>query len=149
MNNLAGALINAVESDTVGFLNGSSDDDKIRLALKIYDWLRFEARKKAVFIAGDPFKVGSSVYVIDARWFPELANTDLTSKFELELVKLTRMAKSLRFSVVSGRLSVDTVGDGGQTLLELAFGSSWFDGHSDIVSFMATELLNPTGYLLR
>lgn len=125
----------ALVQDFIDQLNNRSRQANADLGSKLYDWLYHRARKRTVDLKGDVH------YVLDFDEFKLASETDLGAKLEAEKLEISALAAVISVRVVNGgRVDVTAPGTHEQTLNRLAFGSTWYDGHPDLATFIVNTL---------
>lgn len=99
---------------TVDALNSMTAPDQAKVSTALVNWLTFKARKRPGF-------------------------EELLGKMS---ARIETMSSCLVFSTDGRRVEVSARGDSGDTLAELARGSSWFDGHPDIAREIVNAVFN-------
>lgn len=106
------------------------------LADQLYVWLQTETRKRVTH------KTGAVSWITDATQMPkvELDQTDLPVNLAVAKEWIYPMAEAIRLTVLNnGRFEV-RAGAYDSYLNQLAFGSTWFEGHPDLAMFIILEL---------
>lgn len=107
-----------------------------KLADRLYLWLQTETRKRVTHHAGTVSWITDSTQMAKV----ELDQTDLPVNLAVSREWLYPMAESIRLTVLNnGRFEV-RAGAYDSHLNQLAFGSTWFEGHPDLAMFIILEL---------
>lgn len=95
-------------------LESITDTDRQKLAASIFEWVATKTRKKPV--------------------------ADLPQRLKSFQSDLEEMTRAMAFSYKDGTLYLEAYGRNDKTLMHLAYGSDWFEGHPRLGDFLLEKL---------